>query len=343
MLLLEFYANPATNSGLGYQGLTFIGQTTVTTDGNGNAKFSFTLSTARAAGANITATADFGFSSASVFSSPFSIGGTQTLGDAGFEAPSLGAGTFQYDPTGTIWTFTGKSGISGNGSGFTARNPNAPEGAQVGILQTNGSFSQSIFLSAGKYQISFDAAQRLNNHQNFNILVDGNVVGSFTPAGASYAGYSTSTFTVTSGTHTIAFQGVDTAGGDNTAFIDAVNLAPVAPAVANAGFEAPSLGNGFNIDPQGQAGLSRATRESRETRADLLAAVPTRLRGHRWASCKLMGLSARRLPDGPQAPIRSAFRRRNGSIITRTSTSWSTEIAVVTSRRPDPATRLTLR
>ena len=76
-------------------------------------------------------------------------------------------------------------------------------------------------------------------------------MGSFTPAGASYAGYSTSTFTVTSGTHTIAFQGVDTAGGDNTAFIDAVNLAPVAPAVANAGFEAPSLGNGFQYRPTG--------------------------------------------------------------------------------------------
>ena len=115
----------------------------------------------------------------------------------------------------------------------------------------NGSFSQSIVLSGGNYQISFKAAQRVNNHQNFNVLVDGNVVGSFTPAGSSYAGYSTSTFILTAGTHTISFQGVDSAGGDNTAFIDAVNLAPVAPSIANAGFEAPALGNGFQYRPSG--------------------------------------------------------------------------------------------
>ena len=252
-LTIQLYASPPASSLVADQGLTFLGQTTATTDGVGNATFTYTLPKALAAGEIITATADFNVSSTSDFSAPFSVGGMQTLGDAGFEAPSLGAGTFQYDPTGTIWTFTGGAGISGNGSGFTGANPKAPEGTQVGFLQMNGSFSQSILLSGGTYQISFQAAQRANNHQNFSILVDGNSVGSFTPAGSSYASYSTSTFTLTAGAHTITFQGVDSAGGDHTAFVDAVNLAPVAPPVADAGFESPALGNGFRYDPAGTA------------------------------------------------------------------------------------------
>ncbi len=250
-LLVEFYASPPAGSGLGYQGRTFIGQTMATTDGNGNAAFSYTLPTALAAGEILTATADFGFSSTSVFSAPFNISGTQTLGDAGFEAPSIGTRQFQYDPSGTIWTYTAAAGVSANGSGFTSANPAAPQGTQVAFLQRAGSFSQSITLAAGNYQISFQAAQRANNHQNFSVLVDGNSVGTFTPVGSNYALYSTGTFALTSGTHTIAFQGVDSVGGDNTAFVDAVNLAPVAPSVANAGFETPALGNSFKYDPTG--------------------------------------------------------------------------------------------
>ena len=52
------------------------------------------------------------------------------------------------------------------------------------------------------------------------MLVDGTVVGSFTPSGTSYQSYTTAVFTVTAGAHTITFQGLDSAGGDNTAFID---------------------------------------------------------------------------------------------------------------------------
>ena len=65
--------------------------------------------------------------------------------------------------------------------------------------------------SGGNYQAS---------RQDFNVLVDGVVVGTFTPAGTSYQPYTTAVFTVTAGAHTIKFQGLDTAGGDNTAFID---------------------------------------------------------------------------------------------------------------------------
>ena len=55
------------------------------------------------------------------------------------------------------------------------------------------------------------------------MLVDGVAVGTFTPSGTSYSSL-TATFTVAAGSHTITFQGLDSAGGDNTAFIDNVQL-----------------------------------------------------------------------------------------------------------------------
>ncbi len=150
-------------------------------------------------------------------------GSTISIGDPGFEQVVVGSGQFQYCPTGSPWTFAGGSGISGNNSGFTAGNPPAPEGVQVAFLQTTGSFSQSVAdWAAGSYVLSFEAAQRGNyqaSRQDFNVLIDGSVVGTFTPSGTSYQSYSTAAFTVTAGSHTIAFQGLDSAGGDNTAFV----------------------------------------------------------------------------------------------------------------------------
>ena len=151
-----------------------------------------------------------------------------SIGDRGFEQVVVGAGQFRYDPTGSPWAFSGGAGISGNNSGFTSGNPPAPQGVQVAFLQGTGSFTQSVTgWAAGSYVLTFDAAQRGNfgvSRQNFNVLIDGSVVGTFTPSGTSYQSYSTVAFTVTAGTHTIKFQGLDSAGGDNTAFIDAVSI-----------------------------------------------------------------------------------------------------------------------
>jgi hypothetical protein len=184
------------------------------------------------------------------------------LQQGGFEAPNVGAGTFgafQYGPAGTPWTFAGGAGISGNGSGFTAGNPNAPEGAQVAFLQQTGSFSQTVNLAGGTYQLTFQAAQRGNfqaSRQDFRVLVDGVAVGTFTPAGTGYAGLTTAAFTVAAGAHTVTFQGLDTAGGDNTAFVDGVQLAAApAPELGDAGFESPAVGSGsFGAFQYGPAG-----------------------------------------------------------------------------------------
>ena len=54
--------------------------------------------------------------------------------------------------------------------------------------------------------------------------VDGTVVDTFTPASTSYATYTTASFNVTAGSHTITFVGVDPTGADYTALLDQVSI-----------------------------------------------------------------------------------------------------------------------
>ena len=164
-----------------------------------------------------------------------SVAVTPTIGDAGFEQPSAGPvgslGSYVYDPTGTAWAFSGTAGVAANGSALTASNPAAPEGVQVGFLQRTGAFSQAVpGWLAGRYVISFDAAQRGNSQasrQDFQVRVDGAVVGTFAPSGTSHGPYTTAAFSVAAGSHTIAFVGLDSVGGDNTALVDDVAVVPV--------------------------------------------------------------------------------------------------------------------
>jgi hypothetical protein len=193
------------------------------------------------------------------------------IADPSFETPNVGSGSFGsfvYDPGGSPWTFTAQStgtdgpigsGVGGNDSGFTSGNPNAPDAAQVAFIQGTASTSQSVFMSAGTYALGFDSAQRGNyNHggQTFEVLVDGNVVATVTPAGTSYETDTTDPFTVATGEHSIAFVGLNPLGGDNTAFIDAVTATQLSGvAVGDGGFEQPNVGTGtfgsFAYDPAG--------------------------------------------------------------------------------------------
>jgi hypothetical protein len=144
--------------------------------------------------------------------------------------PALGSGSaaYAYDPTGSPWTFSGLAGEAGNQSAFTSGNSNAPQGSQVAFVQDTGSVSQSISLTSGTYVISFAAAQRGNyqaSAQTFQVLVDGAAIGTFNNlAGAVYTPLSTSLLTVTTGIHTVTFQGTDINGGDNTVFLDQVTV-----------------------------------------------------------------------------------------------------------------------
>jgi 1-phosphatidylinositol phosphodiesterase len=154
------------------------------------------------------------------------------VANGSFETPSVGAGGCQYDPTGAIWTFSGDSGIQSNGSAWAA--PTAPNGTQTAFLQiynggSNGSMSQTVnFNSAGTYKLTFKSALRASPHNgtiSFNVLVDGTVVGTFSPTSTtSFTSYATNPFTLsTAGNHTVAFTAVGNAS-DSSVFIDAVGM-----------------------------------------------------------------------------------------------------------------------
>ncbi|MDB6018458.1 MAG: Immunoglobulin subtype [Pedosphaera sp.] len=157
------------------------------------------------------------------------------LSNFGFEAPSIA--NYQYNPSGAAWTFSGASpngsGIVANGSGFG--NLNAPQGVQAAFVQQKGTISRTIsgFIPGTNYTLLFLAAERPGNAQSWNVTIDGTVIGSYAPGSSatSYADYS-ATFTATAATHTLAFVGTDLATGDNTVFIDDVQItAPPSPVI----------------------------------------------------------------------------------------------------------------
>lgn len=161
--------------------------------------------------------------------------------DTGFENPNLGGGnqpgdnvqgSYLYAPVGAAWTFNGSAGITGNHNAFTTGNPPAPEGLQAGFLQNAGSASQTITLAAGRYTVSFKAAQRGNwqfGAQVVHVRMDGNAIARYRPPNTSYTTLQTAPFVVAnSGSHTITLAGVGGGGGDFTAFVDDVKIAGAA-------------------------------------------------------------------------------------------------------------------
>jgi hypothetical protein len=157
-----------------------------------------------------------------------------------FEAPNVAGqpGGFQVNPPGAGWTFNAGSGEAANGSAFTDGQP-APNGNQVAFLQAQGSqFSQTAtnFQFLGFYTVNFFAAQRGNNppiqppsQQNFTVMIDGNTVGTFTPAGTTYTAFSTTPLLLTPGSHLVTFTGLgqNNPALDVTAFVDLVTITQV--------------------------------------------------------------------------------------------------------------------
>jgi len=168
------------------------------------------------------------------------------INPADFNTPIVGKGAYQYNPGGSPWTFQGSAGLAGDDSAFTRGT--APEGVQVAFVQALGSISQSVTIPAGTYTIGFNAAQRsifFLTHQSFEVLVDGNVVGTFNSlALTDFIHLATPSFAVTTGSHTITFQGTDVQGGDNTVLLDQVAINQLPTNLADASFETPVVSNG---------------------------------------------------------------------------------------------------
>jgi len=73
------------------------------------------------------------------------------------------------------------------------------------------------------------------------------------PGAITWTDY-TATFTATATTHTLAFEGTDLASGDNTVFLDNVQMdsaGGTSVPVANFGFETPTIGSGHRYNPEG--------------------------------------------------------------------------------------------
>jgi hypothetical protein len=240
------------------------------------------------------------------------------VGDAGFEAPSVGQGAFVYNPAGSPWTFLQSAGISGNGSAFTGGNPGAPQGSQVAFLQAHGSASQSIVLPAGTYELTFSAAQRGNvqaSAQTFQVLVDGTVVASFNDlSGTSYKTLTTSSFTVGAGSHTLAFQGTDLAGGDNTVFIDQVALVVEPTSLDDSGFETPAVGEGsLQYNPASSPWTFQQSAGLAANHSAFTGGNPNAPQGSQVAFLQAVGSASQSIlfPDGTFAITFSAAQRGN--------------------------------
>jgi hypothetical protein len=167
----------------------------------------------------------------------------------GFEHPAQGATSpyWQYPSMPYGWTFTGNHGTS-NSAGVeencciedSSYNPTtywgaaqAPQGVQTAFLEGTGSVSQSVNFPTGSYDIRFLAAQRTyaGSAQGISVTLDPTTtnlniltVNPVDPSG-NFVPYVTNSFTVaTPGVHTITFAGTQYAGGDDTAFIDEVQI-----------------------------------------------------------------------------------------------------------------------
>jgi len=138
----------------------------------------------------------------------------------GFETPAVS--NYQYNPTGGDWTFSSGSGVQKNGSDWGAAT--APEGVQTCFLQNdNASITQTLnFTGSDYYTVSFQAARRFAQAQTIEVYIDTSLIGTFTPTSNAFVAFTTNSVLITSGTHTLKFQG--TTAGDQTAFVDAVSL-----------------------------------------------------------------------------------------------------------------------
>jgi RHS repeat-associated protein len=95
--------------------------------------------------------------------------------------------------------------------------------------ESNSTASETVsgFQANTDYVVTFAAAQRGNySHggQDFRVYLDNTLLGTFRPTSNNYLDYATTTFRTTAGPHTIKFAGLDSSGGDNTAFIDNVRI-----------------------------------------------------------------------------------------------------------------------
>jgi hypothetical protein len=169
------------------------------------------------------------------------------------------AASYLYNPpVASPWTYSSGSNagiVYNETAGFG--NPTAPQGVQACFLQVGGSVSQTANFSAGSYVFSCSAAYRSGyGASTFTVAMDGVTVGTLYPTSTSYGVYTTGTFAVSPGSHTLSITNLS-----GNVFIDNVQMTlgsgstiTTAPVLVDPGFESPSSGsytyaNSFTSNP----------------------------------------------------------------------------------------------
>ena len=152
-----------------------------------------------------------------------------------FEATQYASGSFNY-LSGNVdnWTYGGNSGILNvlSPNGFNDIDVTGYSGDQYAFLQMTGTVSQSFSSDGGTFSLSFLDAGRTapccDGSQSFQVLIDGNVLGTFsTTNDAVFAQQMIDSISLSAGTHTLTFAGLDPGDADVTAYVDNVTLTPV--------------------------------------------------------------------------------------------------------------------
>jgi hypothetical protein len=171
--------------------------------------------------------------------------------DRSYELPDAGSGYIQ-NPTVSGVTFAGRAFVAGNGSAWSFAS--APDGDQVGVVQTysgaTGSISHNVtgLVPGATYRVTFmQAARPVYGGIPLALSVDSTGLGTFTPASTSFSSATSTTFVAGSSSATIAFAG-SLAFSDGATAIDSVAVVRQ-PDVADASFETPDVGSGFTQNP----------------------------------------------------------------------------------------------
>ena len=231
----QFLCGPLTLAGPSTIGATAVGTTLTVT---GNVALSSTTLTVVGAGStvingNITGQAG-----------PVASG----LIDGNFTTPSQNGG-YNYDPTGSAWTFIGAPSFKRTASAWGY--PNTPSGAQTASLQDGStsnldyaSISQTFNWPAGIDTISFYVCRRPGyGNLPVNVQVNGTTIYTVSTIPSSWTLYTTTFFVATAGSETLTFTTPPMSGGDYDTGLSGVSVIALQSGILKNGTGTLTLSN----------------------------------------------------------------------------------------------------
>jgi hypothetical protein len=168
---------------------------------------------------------------------PVAGGGTAEVVDSyGFEVPDQGDSGWAYTPTGSVWTFTGGSGLSGpNGPWKCNSTSPDPLGDQFAFLQGTAAISKDLtgLTIDDVYELSFFESYRtaMASGNDLSVILDeglGTEVTIYNNPGvtnATWESRTTSPFVAAKTSYTLTFRTTNPLGGDRSTIIDGVEVA----------------------------------------------------------------------------------------------------------------------